>query len=74
MESAVIDASALGDIEERSYERRGGMKAKQVPNVVLVKCMMSELSARSLVLTDQWLWKLWSLERELDTYHVPGAV
>lgn len=55
MESAIVEARALGDIEERSYERPGSVKAKQVPNVVLVKCTMSRLSARSLVLIDQWI-------------------
>lgn len=55
VKSAVIEASTLGDLEERSYESGGGAKAEQVPNVVLVKCMMFQLSARSLVLIDQWI-------------------
>lgn len=56
-ESALVEACVLGDFEERSYERRGGVKAKQVPNVVLVKCMMSQLSVNRPVGL-----KLWSLE------------
>lgn len=55
VESAVRETSTLGDLEERSYESGGGVKAKQVPNVILVKCMMSQLSARSLVLIHQWI-------------------
>ena len=42
MVSARVEAWTLGDTEERSYESLAGVKAKQVSNVVLATCMMSQ--------------------------------